>query len=141
VLHTSTVTIHWTLQLASTTKRTRRSFIMHTSYGITQPVFNKDGTLNYVYENVTISSADSRPGKGNRSVPCVHPPPFVNSVVVVNIPLFSAHFREGMLERAKRVEKARGKRASDLQTQPTECVRLKSAEWCSQPVAGSFAQL
>lgn len=31
--------------------------------------FNSDGTLAYVYENVTIDSADSRPGKGNRTVP------------------------------------------------------------------------
>ena len=41
------------------------------AYGVKQPVFNADGTLNYVYENVSINSADSRPGKGNRTVPYV----------------------------------------------------------------------
>ena len=32
-------------------------------------MFNKNGTLNYVYENVQINSSDTRPGKGNRTVP------------------------------------------------------------------------
>lgn len=41
------------------------------AYGVKQPVFNADGTLNYVYENVSISSVDARPGKGNRTVPYV----------------------------------------------------------------------
>jgi hypothetical protein len=34
--------------------------------------------------------------------------------------------------------KARGKRASDLQTQHTECVRLRSAEWGSKPTGSSL---
>jgi hypothetical protein len=38
--------------------------------GITkQPSFLPSGELNYVYENVTINSSDTRPGKGNRTVP------------------------------------------------------------------------
>ena len=37
--------------------------------GATQPMFRADGQLNYVYENVTINSSDTRPGKGNRTVP------------------------------------------------------------------------
>ena len=31
--------------------------------------FNADGTLDYTYENVTINSSDTRPGKGDRTVP------------------------------------------------------------------------
>ena len=34
-----------------------------------QPMFRPDGSLNYVYENVSINSSDARPGKGNRTVP------------------------------------------------------------------------
>jgi hypothetical protein len=34
-----------------------------------QQPFQRSGELNYVYENVTINSADARPGKGNRTVP------------------------------------------------------------------------
>ena len=37
--------------------------------GVTQPMFRPDGQLNYVYENVSINSSDTRPGKGNRTVP------------------------------------------------------------------------
>ena len=37
--------------------------------GAKVPMFRPDGTLNYVYENVTINSSDTRPGKGNRTVP------------------------------------------------------------------------
>lgn len=37
--------------------------------GAKQPMFRADGTLNYAYENVTINSSDTRPGKGNRTVP------------------------------------------------------------------------
>jgi hypothetical protein len=34
-----------------------------------QQPFQANGELNYVYENVSINSADTRPGKGNRTVP------------------------------------------------------------------------
>ena len=39
------------------------------AYNISTPMFQPDGQLNYVYENVSIASADTRPGKGNRTVP------------------------------------------------------------------------
>lgn len=37
--------------------------------GATQDPFLQNGELNYQYENVTINSSDTRPGKGNRTVP------------------------------------------------------------------------
>eukprot|EP00729_Bicosta_minor_P014153 gene14153-12567_t len=37
--------------------------------GATDILFNKDGELNYTYMNVQINSSDTRPGKGNRTVP------------------------------------------------------------------------
>lgn len=37
--------------------------------GVKGPLFRADGSLNYVSENVSILSADVRPGKGNRTVP------------------------------------------------------------------------
>jgi len=37
--------------------------------GIQTAAFNPDGSLNYVYENVTINSSDTRHGKGDRTVP------------------------------------------------------------------------
>ena len=39
------------------------------SAGVKGPLFHADGSLNYVSENVSIASADTRPGKGNRTVP------------------------------------------------------------------------
>ena len=37
--------------------------------GVTQPMFRRDGSLNYTFEQVRINSSDARPGKGNRTVP------------------------------------------------------------------------
>eukprot|EP01051_Picozoa_sp_SAG22_P017729 SAG22_NODE_2805_length_2196_cov_1.859323_1_plen_174_part_10 len=40
-----------------------------TTVGAKSSGFNADGTLAYTYENVTINSSDTRPGKGDRQVP------------------------------------------------------------------------